>query len=209
MWKWKWKFVSCVLTLFFFLVVLTLCDPMDYTVHGILQARILEWVAFSFSKGSSQPRDWTQVSLIVGEFSTSWAIRKPIYGEAAIHRHLLRIYIAYWPSLYMGNAVCLVPIRIMKVSICSSYGWFQSKRKCYPHAISGLCPTPATIDSLVSLVCHDLLFVAGILNLTGSGRWGCGHGWAMWFTNGPQEDSDHVGTLTLMKKSNVWAFTLP
>ena len=35
----------------------TLCEPMDYTVHGILQARILEWVAFPFSKGSSQPRD--------------------------------------------------------------------------------------------------------------------------------------------------------
>ena len=41
---------------------LTLCDSMDYTVHGILQARILEWVAFPFSRGSSQPRDWTQVS---------------------------------------------------------------------------------------------------------------------------------------------------
>ena len=36
---------------------LTLCHPMDYTVHGILQARILEWVAFPFSRGSSQPRD--------------------------------------------------------------------------------------------------------------------------------------------------------
>ena len=36
---------------------LTLCDPMDYTVHGILQARILEWVAFPFSRRSSQPRD--------------------------------------------------------------------------------------------------------------------------------------------------------
>ena len=35
----------------------TLCDPMDYTVHRILQARILEWVAFPFSRGSSQPRD--------------------------------------------------------------------------------------------------------------------------------------------------------
>ena len=35
----------------------TVCDPMDYTVHGILQARILEWVAFPFSRGSSQPRD--------------------------------------------------------------------------------------------------------------------------------------------------------
>ena len=36
---------------------LTLCDPMDHTVHGILQARILEWVAIPFSRGSSQPRD--------------------------------------------------------------------------------------------------------------------------------------------------------
>ena len=35
----------------------TLCNPMDYTVHGILQVRILEWVAFPFSRGSSQPRD--------------------------------------------------------------------------------------------------------------------------------------------------------
>ena len=41
---------------------LTLCDPIDYTVHGIPQARILEWVAFPFSRGSSQPRDQTQVS---------------------------------------------------------------------------------------------------------------------------------------------------
>ena len=42
----------------------TLCDPRDYTVHGILKARILEWVAFPFSSGSSQPRDWTQVSAL-------------------------------------------------------------------------------------------------------------------------------------------------
>ena len=49
----------------------TLFDPMDYTVHGILQARILEWVAFPFSRGSSQSRDQTQVSYIAGRFFTS------------------------------------------------------------------------------------------------------------------------------------------
>ena len=38
----------------------TLCDPMDDTVHGILQARILEWVVIPFSRGSSQPRDRTR-----------------------------------------------------------------------------------------------------------------------------------------------------
>ena len=51
--------------------------PVDYTVHGILQPRILEWVAFPFSKGSSQPRDWTQVSCIAGRFFTSWGTGKP------------------------------------------------------------------------------------------------------------------------------------
>ena len=55
---------------------LTLCDPMDCTVHGILQARILEWVAFPFSRGSSQPRDQTQVSHIAGGFFTIWATRE-------------------------------------------------------------------------------------------------------------------------------------
>ena len=48
-----------------------LCDPTDHTVPGILQARILEWVAFCFSKESSQPRDQTQVSSIAGGFFTS------------------------------------------------------------------------------------------------------------------------------------------
>ena len=46
-------------------------NPVDYTVYGILQARILECVAFPFSRGSSQPRDQTQVSRIAGRFFTS------------------------------------------------------------------------------------------------------------------------------------------
>ena len=59
---------------------LTLCDPVDFTgrgiqswntVHGILQAKILEWVAFPFFRGYSQPRDQTQVSSIAGRFFTS------------------------------------------------------------------------------------------------------------------------------------------
>ena len=61
-------------------VYLTLCDPMT-VVHqaplsmGILQARILEWVAMLSSRGSSRPRDWTQVSHIAGRFFTIWATR--------------------------------------------------------------------------------------------------------------------------------------
>ena len=54
---------------------LTLCDPMDCSlqgssVHGIFQARVLEWVAVSFSRGSSWPRDWTLVSRIAGRHFT-------------------------------------------------------------------------------------------------------------------------------------------
>ena len=45
----------------------TLCDPLGYAIHVILQTRILEWVAFPFSKGSAQPRDQTQVSCIAGD----------------------------------------------------------------------------------------------------------------------------------------------
>ena len=56
----------------------TLCDPMDCSppgssIHGIFQARVLEWVAISFSRRSSQPRNWTRVSRIVGRRSTIWA----------------------------------------------------------------------------------------------------------------------------------------
>ena len=46
------------------------------SAHGIIQARILEWVAIPFSRGSSRPRDWTQVSCIAGRFYTVWATRE-------------------------------------------------------------------------------------------------------------------------------------
>ena len=54
-------------------------DPMNYKVHGILQARILEWVAFPFSRGSSQLRDQTQVSHIAADSLPAEPPGKPIY----------------------------------------------------------------------------------------------------------------------------------
>ena len=64
------------------LLLKTLVDPMDCnpsrsSVHGILQARILEWVAIPFFRGSSQPRDWTQVSRIADRFFTPEPLGKP------------------------------------------------------------------------------------------------------------------------------------
>ena len=52
------------------------CSPPGSFVHGILQARILRWVAYPFSRGSSQPRDQTWVSYTAGRFFTAWATRK-------------------------------------------------------------------------------------------------------------------------------------
>ena len=61
-------------------------------VHGILQARILEWVAFPFSRGSSQPRDRTQVSHIAGSFFTSWATREAnLWMEGSMKVTFLRV----------------------------------------------------------------------------------------------------------------------
>ena len=59
----------------------TLCDPMDcslpgYSAHGIFQARVLEWAAIPFSRGSSQPRDWTRISCTAGRHFTVWATRE-------------------------------------------------------------------------------------------------------------------------------------
>ena len=75
--KWKWKSLSRV--------------PMDYTVQGILPARILKWVAAPFSRGSSQSKDRTQVSHIVGEFFMSWAT-----GETHVETQTPGLFACFW-----------------------------------------------------------------------------------------------------------------
>ena len=81
---------------------LTLHDPMGYTVHGILQARLLEWGAFTFSRGSSQLRDWTQVSHIAGGFFTSWAT-----GETQVSWETLsELFCPFLKFLSWGDMHC-------------------------------------------------------------------------------------------------------
>ena len=84
----------------------TLCNPMDHTVQGVLQAGIPEWIAMPSSRGSSQPRDRSQVSHIAGGFFTSWDILKcmyvcshwvtfkfyPIHLHVHICKHFPRVY---------------------------------------------------------------------------------------------------------------------
>ena len=118
------------------------CSPQDSSVHGILQARILEWVAISFSRGSSWPRDWTQVSYIAGRLFTIWATpcvssmltsggtwemnvalgawrmvgQVGNSGFAGIDHVYLRKFISesYSPSRNWGQKYCL-PYRVMRI----------------------------------------------------------------------------------------------
>ena len=90
---------------------LTLCEPVDCSlpgssIHGILQARILEWVAISFSRGSSPPRDWTQISHIAGRCFNLWVTREaPIY----INNLYWYIYICIYMyiHIYVGVYICI------------------------------------------------------------------------------------------------------
>ena len=88
---------------------LTLCHPMDCTVPGILQARIPEWVAFPFSRGSSLHRNWTGVSCTAGGFFTKWAIREAKSADKGRH------YTSIWkrkPGTWFLSSVqtiCTVP----------------------------------------------------------------------------------------------------
>ena len=82
----------------------TLCDPVDCglpdsSVHGILQARVLEWGATAFSRGSSQPRDQTQVSRIGGRRFKLWATRE---APSMCHRPTSMLSACELPSCYTG-----------------------------------------------------------------------------------------------------------
>ena len=94
----------------------TLYDPKDYIVHGILQAKILEWVAFPFSRGSSQPRDQTQVSQIAGGSLPAEPQGKPrntgvgslsllqwIFPTQELNRGLLNCRQILYPLSYWGS----------------------------------------------------------------------------------------------------------
>ena len=82
----------------------------QYTVHGILQAWMLEWIAFFFSRGSSQPRDWTQVSRIAGGYFTSWATRENqvywsyrLLGSLSLLQQIFSTKELNWGLLHCGR----------------------------------------------------------------------------------------------------------
>ena len=115
---WKWVTQSC----------LTLCDPMDYTVHGILQGRILEWVAFPFTSGSSQPRNQTGVSCTAGRFFTNWAIREAQIKHYALINQILTCGIQSTDTCVSSKTNVIIMLDLDKDQ--SSY-WGRPYPKCW------------------------------------------------------------------------------
>ena len=125
----------------------TLCDPKDCSlpgssVHGILQARILEWVAIHFSRGSSQPRDWTWVSCIAGRFFTVWAIEKPHILVIVQFSHSVVSNSLQPHELQHTRPSCPSPTPGVHSNSCPSSQW------CHPAVSSSVIPFSSCPQSL-------------------------------------------------------------
>ena len=137
------------------------CSPPGSSVHRILQARILEWVAISFSRGSSRPRYQTRVSCIAGRFFTIWAARK---AHLCIHVFIL-------PKTPLLSRL---PHNIEQSSICYTIGpcWLSilntamyctsivhSKLPNYPILPSSPLATMSSLSKSMRLVSLKVLWV--------------------------------------------------
>ena len=124
----------------------TLCDPIDCSllgssVHGILQTRILEWVAISFSRISSHPMDGTRVPCIAGRFFTIWAPREALYVHLHASIFLSPIFPffffpSHFPSLHILDRPLLIPQNRSWLGVLSAA--LPIKKISPRHCLSGL-----------------------------------------------------------------------
>ena len=149
LWKTVWRFLKKLkieLSCCCYLVAKscpTLCNPMDCSppgssVHGILQVRILKWVAISFSRGSSQPRDQTQVFCTAGRLFTIWATRE--YDSAI---SLLRIYTKTAKTLTQkGTFTPVFTAALFTIAMIweqpNYHQWINQEGKCGIYTYSGI-----------------------------------------------------------------------
>ena len=95
------------------------CSPPGSSVHGVLQARMLEWVAVPISRGSSQPRNWTQVSCIAGGTFTIWVTREwetAIIYTVSFHLYGHKVYTLWFHLGYTQKDKSLVIQLLLKPS---------------------------------------------------------------------------------------------
>ena len=123
----------------------TVCNPMDYTVYGILQVRILEWVAFAFSRGSSQPRDWAQVPCFASGFFPSWATREACcfiqwmrnaqknkyIGTRCRKQYLQKCWFFFFLKLVKGIWGFSILIYLLLHIFENFHNWVKNKCICY------------------------------------------------------------------------------
>ena len=112
----------------------TLCDPIDcslpgFSLHGILQARVLEWVPISFSRGSSQPRDQTQVSGTAGRLFTIWATRE----AHCLHQTSFLDGFSKIQGPFQSQSLC-PPVSLPKMTFL--YEWYI----LFPLDLNATCP---------------------------------------------------------------------
>ena len=136
----------------------TLCDCMDSnlpgsSVHGIFQARVLEGVAISFSRGSSQPRDWTQVSCIAGRCFTIWATKKALWYPTAFQ--------------YIGYYICTTKTKHFPFKpsdsclfVMKNKNLFSSKFLCKTKCILYICVCHRTVMILDMFLCITISLFA-------------------------------------------------
>ena len=108
------------------------CSLPGFSVHGVFQARILEWVAIPFSRGSSWPRDQTQVSCTAGRLFTDWATREA-RSRIYIHKifsvvpksimYIVSSRIIYW-VLFLGLALSRMRLENFKILLVHNF-WIQ------------------------------------------------------------------------------------
>ena len=134
----------------------TLCNPMDYRVHGILQARMLEWVAIPFSRGSSQPRGQTQVSHIASGFFTSWTTRE---NPPFLAPDFLSFYLAMSVTCASFHQnILLRHLGMFLDSFLSFISQIQSTMKSYPfYLVNEIWIYPLSLVTAITLLASPLV----------------------------------------------------
>ena len=124
-------------------------SPPDAPVHGISQTRILDWIVILFSRESSQPRDWSQVSYIAGRFFTIWATRKAQFPRrqgrplSAPTRTFLAIGWIFWLLGYLGENPLLI---FFIMNICSLRGILNAEKSRKIISLLSTCINPVAFS---------------------------------------------------------------
>ena len=132
------------------------CKPPGSSVHEIFQARILEWVAISFSRGSSQPRDRTRVSCTAGRFFADWATREALYMcLSCICVYSKHIYVQCFQILLNSLITKIIYVYPCNLVVLN-WGQFLSSRGIWQHS-------ETSFFWLCQVACRVLVAWPGIL----------------------------------------------